>query len=234
MGRLRERAPGAEIIMVDGGSSDGSRERAYSLCDRLVQCARGRGAQMNAGAKAAHGDIFWFLHVDSEPPVDCLKLIAHALSAPQNVGGFFRIRLPRGVVYRLTDSFAHYAGALLRIRCGDHGIFCRREIFERIGGFPEIPLMEDVEFFRSMYRFGKVQCVSQRLLANPRSYERVGALRLTLAYGLIASLYAIGVPSRVLVAIYRRTCSGSTGSSPAAPLHPWRWRSNAGSRSRVS
>lgn len=221
-------------MVVDGGSSDGSREIARSFCDQLVQSAPGRGAQMNAGAKVALGNVLWFLHVDSEPPIDCLKLIAKALSEPQSVGGFFRIRLPRGIVYRLTDSFAHYAGAFLRIRCGDHGMFCRREIFEQIGGFPEIPLMEDVEFFRTMHRFGKVQSVSQRLLANPRSYEQVGALKLTLAYGLIASLYAIGVPPRVLVAIYRRTCSASTKSSSPAPLHAWRWRSNAGSRSRVS
>src|SRR5205823_8561931 len=103
------------------------------------------------------------------------------------VGGYFRIRLPGGLVYRLTDSFAHYAGLLLRIRCGDHGIFCRRTAFTYAGGFPAVPLMEDVEFFRRLRRFGRVVHSEKRIAASPRRYEAVGPLRLTLAYGFIAT-----------------------------------------------
>src|SRR5438046_4385223 len=81
---------------------------------------------------------------------------------PAMSGGYFRVRLRRSAVYRLTDSFAHYAGLLLRMRCGDHGMFCRRTAFVNVGGFPEVPLMEDVEFFRRLRRCGRVVCSDKR------------------------------------------------------------------------
>ena len=113
---------------------------------------------------------------------------------PTISGGYFRIRLPPPVVYRLTDIFAHYAGLLLRMRCGDHGIFCRRTAFAHAGGFPDVPIMEDVEFFRRLRRHGRVVHSKRRIAASPRRYEAVGPLRLTLAYGFIATLYLFGVP----------------------------------------
>jgi hypothetical protein len=114
--------------------------------------------------------------------------------------------LPRGVVYRLTDSFAHYAGLLLRMRCGDHGMFCRRTAFVDAGGFPDVPLMEDVEFFRRLRRCGRVMHSNKRIGASPRRYEMVGPIRLTFAYGFIATLYLFGVSLSTLAGIYRRTC----------------------------
>jgi rSAM/selenodomain-associated transferase 2 len=214
---LRERAPEAEIIVADGGSSDGTARLAAGFCDRLVASGRGRARQMNTGARAARGDLFWFVHVDAEVPQGCLHEIAHVMDDPNLVGGYFRIRLPRGLIYRLTDSFAHYAGILLRMRCGDHGIFCRRTAFLDIGGFPEVPLMEDVEFFRRLRRCGGVQYSEQRILASARRYESVGPLRLTLAYGVISTLYIFGTPLSVLAHIYRRTCCGTReGGAPEA------------------
>jgi hypothetical protein len=161
---------------------------------------------MNAGGRVAQGDIFWFLHVDAEVPWKCLDEIEHIMGNPKVAGGYFRIRLPRGPVYRLTDTFAHYAGILLRMRCGDHGIFCRRTAFFEIGGFPEVPLMEDVEFFRRLQSVGRVMCSHKRILASSRRYETVGRLRLTVAYGFIAALYNFGVPLSKLASIYKRTC----------------------------
>jgi rSAM/selenodomain-associated transferase 2 len=204
---LRERAPGAEILVVDGGSTDETVQLAESSCDRVLEAARGRAAQLNAGARAARGDVFWFLHVDSEVPPDCLDEIARLLADENVAGGFFRIRLPRaGLGYRLTDGFAHYAGLLLGMRCGDHGMFCRREIFERLGGFPDVPLMEDVAFFRKLRRSGCVRFSNKRIVASPRRYEQIGPIRLSLSYGLLALLYLLGVPMASLVRIYRRTC----------------------------
>jgi rSAM/selenodomain-associated transferase 2 len=203
---LRERAPGAEIIVADGGSSDGTAELATDFCNQLVTSTAGRAIQMNVGARAAHGDILWFVHVDAEVPQGCLDEIAHILNNPNVAGGYFRICLPRAHVYRLTDTFAHYAGILLRIRCGDHGIFCRRAVFLDIGGFPEVPLMEDVEFFRLLHRRGRVTYSHKRILVSPRRYKIIGRLRLTLAYGLIATLYLFGVPLPKLAAIYGRIC----------------------------
>src|SRR5881398_3750361 len=204
---LRERAPETEIIVVDGGSSDGTAELAEKFADRIVTTRRNRAVQMNVGARAASGNVLWFLHVDVELPAQCLDEIGRTLNDPNVAGGYFRIRLPQSpFVYRLTDSFAHYAGILLRMRCGDHGIFCRRQLFEELGGFPETPIMEDVEFFRMLHRRGRVAHTRKRIMANPRRYEQIGHVRLTLAYGLIAALYAAGIPLRVLRWLYAWTC----------------------------
>jgi uncharacterized protein len=203
---LRERAPGAEVIVADGGSTDGTTDLASGFCNQVVLSERNRAVQMNAGARVARGDILWFVHVDAEVPWGCLNEIERILEDQKVSGGYFRIRLPRGGIYRLTDSFAHYAGILLRMRCGDHGIFCRRTIFLDIGGFPEVPLMEDVEFFRQLQRRGRVTYSRKRILPSARRYETVGPARLSLAYGFIATLYVFGVPLSKLASIYKRTC----------------------------
>ena len=216
---LRERAPGAEIIVVDGASTDGTDALAAGFCDQLVRSGEcSRAIQMNAGARAAGGDVFWFLHADAEVPTGCLDEIGRIMRDQRVSGGYFRIRLPRGVVYRLTDSFAHYAGLLLRMRCGDHGIFCRRTAFIDAGGFPNVPLMEDVEFFRRLRRSGRVINSKKRIAASARRYEAVGRLRLTLAYGFIASLYVFGVRLSTLARIYRRTCCAPEPGGRAKPI----------------
>jgi hypothetical protein len=94
----------------------------------------------------------------------------------------------------------------MRMRCGDHGIFCRRTVFVDIGGFPEVPLMEDVEFLRRLRRCGRVKYSERRILVSPRRYESVGNVRLTLAHGVIATLYIFGVPLSMLASIYKRAC----------------------------
>jgi rSAM/selenodomain-associated transferase 2 len=203
---LRDRAREAEIIVADGGSIDDTADLASGLCDQIVVSERNRAIQMNFGARAAHGDILWFVHVDAEVPQGCLAEIERLMNDPGVAGGYFRIRLPRGAVYRLTDTFAHYAGILLQMRCGDHGIFCRRTAFLDIGGFPEVPLMEDVEFFRRLQYRGRMRYSHKRILVSPRRYETIGRLRLTLAYGLIAALYVFRVPLSKLESIYRRIC----------------------------
>ena len=206
--RLGERAGRAERIVVDGGSSDGTFELAQRHCDRCLRASPGRAVQMNAGARTASSDTLWFLHADCEVPADCLEQISDALRYPQVVGGFFRIRIPnKRLVYRLTDSFAHYAGLVLGMRFGDHGFFCRRSGFDEIGGFPEIPLMEDAEFFGELRRLGRIAIIPSRLISSPRRYERIGPWRLTLTYGVIAFLYLLRVPIPVLARIYRRTCA---------------------------
>jgi GT2 family glycosyltransferase len=93
------------------------------------------------------------------------------------------------------------------MRFGDHGFFCRRTAFEEIGGFPEVPLMEDAEFFSKLRRLGRIAIIPSRLISSPRRYEKIGPWRLTLTYGLIALLYLLRVPIPVLAGIYRRTCA---------------------------
>jgi rSAM/selenodomain-associated transferase 2 len=217
LAHLRERAAKAEIIVVDGSSSDGTADLATGFCDQFVTTAPNRAVQMNAGAAVARGDVLWFLHVDAKIPSGSAHEIEQALQDRQVVGGFFRIRLPRkNPVYRLTDSFGHYAGLALRMRCGDHGMFCRRDVFEKLGGFPEVALMEDVEFFRKLRRRGRIAVLKKRIIVSPRRYEQIGPLRLTLAYGFIATLYFLGVPMRLLQSIYKRTCCRSGQKSEPA------------------
>ena len=207
LARLRERAPGAEIIVVDAASADGTAQLAVGSCDRLVTTGeRSRATQMNAGARVASGDIFWFLHADADVPSGCLDEIGRILRDPTVSGGYFRIRLPPPVVYRLNYGLTHYAGLLLRMRCGDHGIFCRRTAFVHAGGFPDVPIMEDVELFRRLHRHGRVMHSKRRIAVSPRRYEAVGPLRLTLAYGFIATLYLFGLPPSALSRIYQRAC----------------------------
>ena len=214
--RLRKIAADVELVVADGMSTDSTVDLAKEHCDCLVQAKPNRAAQLNAGAQATHGNVLWFLHADAEPPPGALAEIGKALQNPAVVGGFFRIRIPeRNPVYRLTDSFGHYAGLLLRMRSGDHGFFCRREIFAQIGGFPEVNLMEDVGFFRRLRRAGRVIIVPKRIVVSPRRYQEIGPLRLSVAYGLIAILYCFGVPLRLLERIYARYCCREAACSRA-------------------
>ena len=210
LAQMRRSAPKAEIIVVDGTSSDRTTEFAAGLCDQLLRTAPGRSGQLNAGAGVAQGDVLWFLHIDATIPESATAEIEGALTNREVAGGFFRMRLPRqGFIYRFSDYFAHYAGLLLRIRYGDHGFFCRREIFNKIGGFPEVVLMEDADFFRKLRRAGRIAVIRKRIVVNPRRYEQIGPARLTFAFGLISLLYFFHAPRRLLRKIYLRTCCRS-------------------------
>jgi rSAM/selenodomain-associated transferase 2 len=210
LSNLREQTRGAEIIVVDGASTDGTDQLADGFCDKIIRSGdRSRAKQMNVGANAARGDIFWFLHADAKVPLESLNEIDRIMRDPKVCGGFFRIRLPAApAVFRLTDSFAHYAGLLVRMRCGDHGMFCRRSAFADVGGFPDVPVMEDVEFFRRLRCCGRIVHSNKRIAASPRRYETVGPTRLTFAYGSIATLYLFGVSLSTLADIHRRKCCG--------------------------
>ena len=163
---------------------------------------------MNAGARAAHGEVLWFLHADATVPATAADEIVRVLSDRRVVGGFFRIRIPRAnPIYRVSDCFAHYAGLLFGIRYGDHGFFCRREIFEKIGGFPEVPLMEDADFFRKLRRAGRVRVIPEPIVIEPRRYERIGPARLTGVFALMSGLYFFRAPRRWLQWIYDNACS---------------------------
>ncbi len=218
---LRTRAPGAEIIVVDGGSRDDTVARARELADHVLHAPRGRARQMNFGADAARGDVLWFLHADSELPREPLAAMAAALRDPRTAGGCFRLRFPRREwIYRVSDSLGNVGVDLFGIALGDHGIFCRRSAFEQVGGYPDVPLMEDAHLYRALRRrCGRMRQLAAFIVSSPRRYEQLGPLRTTFHYLLILALYVGGVKIGTLQAIYRRlTRDGNHVRPGPAPL----------------
>ncbi len=215
--RLRANTPAAEIIVVDGGSSDGTPSLADGLCDQVIESAPGRAVQMNEGARRARGGILWFLHADCEVPPSCLSDMTAALDDPRVGGGYFRVRLPRPEwIYRVHDSFGHHVGVLLRVRCGDHGLFCRRAAFDALGGYPDVPIMEDVEFYRALHRLGHVSEIPARLIVSTRRHEQVGVYRYTAACSAAVALYCLGLPLEFLA----RSYASMVALKPAAAADP--------------
>lgn len=205
LAHVRQRAPGAEIVVADGGSRDGTPERVAPLADWVLRAPRGRASQMNAGAAAARGEVLWFLHADSELPPQPLPAIFQALRDPRLAGGCFRLRLPSAhPVYRISDRLGNLGVDLFRIALGDHGIFCRRAAFEQVGGYPEVPLMEDAELYRRLGRAGTVRQLRPAITTSPRRYETLGPVRTTGLYALLLSLYVAGVSPYRLERLYRR------------------------------
>jgi rSAM/selenodomain-associated transferase 2 len=202
---LHERAPGAEVLVVDGGSSDRTVEIGRRRGARVLSAERGRARQMNAGAAAAGGAIFWFLHADSRLPEDPLGALRAALTDPQLAGGCFRLRIPRPQpIYRVSDTLGNLGVDLFRFALGDHGLFCRREAFHGAGGFPDVPLLEDAEFYRRLGGQGAVRQLRPCVETSARRYERYGPYRTTFLYSLILALYLGRVPLPVLARLAAR------------------------------
>ena len=206
---LRARASTTEIIVIDGESNDGTFELASSLAGelslRVMQNRRGRAAQMNAGARAASGDILWFVHADSRVPVDCERAIEQTMEKPDVAAGCFRLRFPRSnYIYRISDSWGNLAVDLFGIAFGDHGIFCKRDHFFAIEGFPEVPVMEDAEFCRRIKGTGRMLQLPLEIETSPRRYARHGPFRTTFFYVLIIVLYFCGASLPWLSRLHQR------------------------------
>ncbi|HEX9392686.1 MAG TPA: TIGR04283 family arsenosugar biosynthesis glycosyltransferase [Usitatibacteraceae bacterium] len=175
------RARAVEIIVVDGGSSDATRELAMPLVDRVMQSAAGRATQMNAGANVATGDILLFLHADSllsNHPNGADDLIAAALATPQAQWGRFDVNISGShFMFPIIAWFMNQRSRLTGIATGDQGIFVRRIAFTRLGGFPDQPLMEDIEFSQRMGKLCLPVFIAARLGTSGRRWEKHGVWR---------------------------------------------------------
>ncbi len=194
------RAAGYELIVVDGGSEDETVQRAAAHVDVLLQASRGRARQMNAGAGAAQGAVLWFLHADSLPPPQAGKLILEGLARSGRDWGRFDVRLSGAhTLLRVVERLMNLRSRITGIATGDQGMFVRRELFERLGGFPDIELMEDIALSRALNRIGPPLCLDTPLLSSSRRWEQGGIVRTILLMWSLRLAYALGVsPARLL------------------------------------
>lgn len=183
-----------EIIVVDGNSRDRTREIAHTRTSQVYLSPPGRARQMNLGAQKAQGEILLFLHADSAIPPGGLEAIDKAMEDPHVVGGAFQLEInAAGWEYRLIAWGANLRTRILRLPYGDQGIFIRRKVFHEIGGFQEMPLMEDVDLIRRMKKIGSLCILPQSLLTSARRWEKEGLLYTTLRNWSLVFLYTLGV-----------------------------------------
>ncbi len=203
----RARQPAVrEIIVADGGSTDTTRAIARQLADVVICAPQGRAAQMNAGAEQASADLLLFLHADTLVPEGFAQAAVAACAQPDTVGGRFDVTLqPSSWLIWLTGELMNRRSRLTGIATGDHAIFIRREVFERLGGYARIPLMEDIDLSRRMKRAGRTVCLPQRVTTSARRWQKDGVVRTILLMWSLRLLYFLGVSPQRLQRAYQHT-----------------------------
>ncbi|MBR1672749.1 MAG: TIGR04283 family arsenosugar biosynthesis glycosyltransferase [Fretibacterium sp.] len=197
---------GKEIIVVDGGSLDGTVEKAESLNALVIHAPSGRASQMNAGARAAKGSVLWFVHADSVPTPTSLEDIVRAVGDGA-AGGFFRLHFydAEDRFLRFIESTSHTRAKRFCLIFGDQGLFLRREVFDGLGGFAPLELMEDWELsrrLRPLHRRGLIRALDTPIGTSARRYLQNGRLRTWAKMNVIKALYILGVPTGTLRRIY--------------------------------
>jgi rSAM/selenodomain-associated transferase 2 len=202
-----------EVIVVDGGSADRSRDEARPRCATLLVAPRSLARQMNAGAVAAKGDAMVFVHADTLVPPGFASDIAAALADPAVVGGRFDVRLDdEAPLLQLIGWLISTRSRLSRTGTGDQAIFVRREIFERLGGYRDIALCEDLDLARRLKRSGRVACLRSRVTTSARRWRERGVLATTLRMWFIRVAFLLGVSPERLAHLYNR--GGSVENEP--------------------
>lgn len=194
-----------EVIVVDGDSSDGTMAIAGRYA-RVLSSQRGRAWQMNRGAAEARGDILLFLHADTRLPSGAIATVEQALDDPQVVGGRFKVSLSQsGWAYRLVAFSINLRDYLFRGFTGDQAIFIRAEVFRALGGFAEVPLMEDLDLSQRMCRMGKVVRIPQSVVTSSRRWEKDGVFKTIVLMWMLRLLFVLGFPASSLSRFYGDT-----------------------------
>jgi rSAM/selenodomain-associated transferase 2 len=197
------RARGAEVIVCDGGSRDATVALAQPLADRVLQAPAGRARQMNAGAAAARAPVLLFLHADTQLPADADRLVHQAIDAG-TTWGRFDVRISgRPVMLRVVAAMMNRRSRWTGIATGDQAIFLTRAAFDQVGGFPDQPLMEDVEICRRLRRLARPACLRERVTTSGRRWETRGVWRTIFLMWRLRWRYWRGEPAQALAEAYR-------------------------------
>lgn len=210
-----------EVIVADGGSTDGTGKTALHLGVRLIETAPGRARQMNAGAAVAAGEILLFLHADTRLPVGFARSVRQALARPGAAGGAFSLRIDApGRLIRWIEAGANRRSQRLGLPYGDQGIFLSADVFRALGGVPDLPIMEDFVLVRRLGRLGKVVVLDDRILTSGRRWQRRGALKTTIINQLMVAGFYLGMTPDRLARLYRgrRSSTQALTRSPVSSV----------------
>ena len=196
------RQRGARVVVVDGGSQDDTLEIARQHADLALLAPRGRAAQMNAGAAACPADVLLFLHADTVLPEHADVLVRRATLGPFFWGRFdVRIDSPRPLL-RVVSTMMNLRSRWTGIATGDQALFVRHDLFRQVGGFPELPLMEDIAISRALKRHGPPACLRERVTTSARRWERHGVWRTIFLMWRLRAAYFFGADPRQLAIQY--------------------------------
>ena len=202
---LKQIGAGVEIIVVDGGSTDKTREIAEQLGAKvIISSSKGRAFQMNLGAKIAKGDILLFLHGDTLLPHEFQEQIIDTLSQSGIVAGAFKLKIDgEEKTLRLVEKLVNWRSRWLSLPYGDQGIFLKAAIFADLGGFPELPIMEDFELIQRLKKRGKIAIVAAPVITSARRWQKLGVGKTTLVNQLVIIGYYLKIPPHLLKNFYR-------------------------------
>ena len=200
--------PGVEVVVVDGGSRDETLQVARRQGAKTLSVPAGRARQMNAGARASSGVILVFLHADTVLPSTYAGLVRRLLSSPGVVAGAFRLGIEgHRRSLRWIESGANWRSRWLRLPYGDQALFVRSRIFSELGGYADLPVMEDYDLVRRLNRRGRVILAPEAVVTSARRWERLGLVRTTLLNQVMVTGHLLGVSPRKMAQLYRRTAA---------------------------